>query len=51
MHNRTQVETKKGEMILIKLRRTVYDPVAENFVSDKRLDYPEIKKWEEHELV
>ncbi len=29
----------------IELRRTVYDPVAKNFVSDKSLDYPEIMKW------
>lgn len=27
------------------LTRTVYDPVKDIFVSDKKLEYPEIKKW------
>lgn len=34
----------------ITIRRTVYDPVSKDFVSEKKLDYPEVKGWLEAHL-
>lgn len=35
---------------IITIRRTVYDPVSKDFVSEKKLDYPEVKGWLEAHL-
>jgi PGF-pre-PGF domain-containing protein len=34
--------TKKSQ---IEIRRTVYDPVTKDFVSEKKLSYPEVSNW------